>query len=141
MEILLNEVTSASISDPIAAVRQLYVHFIEQVTSNPRQTKVFDIIFHRCEKTAEMQSFIQEREGRIECLSKVEAIFKSAVEQGILPINTDTWIAVQITHGYLIGLVHEWLVDPAAYDLRLHGESMVDVLLAGLMAKPPLLKV
>ncbi|MBC3880416.1 TetR family transcriptional regulator [Undibacterium sp. LX40W] len=141
IEILLNEITSTPIEDPMAAIRQLYVHFIQQATGNPRQTKVFDIIFHRCEKTAEMETFIEEREGKRECLCKVQEIFELAVAQGVLPIDTDTWIAVQITHSFLIGLVHEWLIDTNAYDLGAHGEAMIDVMLAGLSAKPPRKKI
>ena len=124
-------------ADPIAAIRRLNIHFIQQATSNPRQTKVFNIIFHRCEKTAEMENFIEERDGKRECLNKIQEIFELAVKQGALPPDTDTWIAVQITHSFLIGLVHEWLVDTSAYDLGAHGETMIDVMLAGLVARPP----
>ena len=140
MEILLNEITSNTITDPIAAIRQLNLHFIAQVTANTRQTKVFDIIFHRCEKTAEMQSFIQEREDRNECLDKIGDIFRAAVAQGALPANTDIAIAVQINHAFLIGLVHEWLIDPNAYDLAAHAETMIDTVLFGLVHRPPLMK-
>ncbi|MFZ6801427.1 TetR family transcriptional regulator [Undibacterium sp. Di24W] len=140
METLLTEITSSSIDDPIATIRRLNLHFLRQVTINPRQTKVFDIIFHRCEKTAEMQFFIQERESRAECIDKIAEIFKAAVAKGILPANTDIAIAVQINHAFLVGLVHEWLIDTSAYDLSAHAETMIDVLMAGLVARPPLLK-
>lgn len=140
MEILLNEISSARSDDPIASIKKLYSHFIEQASNNTRQTRVFDIIFHRCEKTAEMESFIEEREGKRECLRQVQDLFDQAVEQKILPPETDTWIAVQITHSFLIGVVHEWLIDPKAYDLANYGEAMIDSVLAGLIAKPPLRK-
>lgn len=140
METLLNEIMNSSIDDPIATIRRLNLHFIRQVTINPRQTKVFDIIFHRCEKTAEMQSFIQERNSRAECIDRIAKIFKEAVKKGALPANTDIAIAVQINHAFLIGLVHEWLIDPSAYDLSVHAETMIDVLMAGLVTRPPLIK-
>jgi TetR/AcrR family acrAB operon transcriptional repressor len=140
METLLNEIMNSSIDDPIATIRRLNLHFIRQVTINPRQTKVFDIIFHRCEKTAEMQSFIQERNSRAECIDRIAKIFKEAVKKGALPANTDIAIVVQINHAFLIGLVHEWLIDPSAYDLSVHAETMIDVLMAGLVTRPPLIK-
>jgi TetR/AcrR family acrAB operon transcriptional repressor len=87
-----------------------------------------------------MQSFIQERESRAECINKIADIFKAAVAKGVLPANTDIAIAVQINHGLLVGLVHEWLIDPSAYDLSAHAETMIDVLMAGLVTRPPLLK-
>jgi TetR/AcrR family acrAB operon transcriptional repressor len=140
IEILLNEITSSSIADPIAAIRQLNLGFIAQVTANPRQIEVFDIIFHRCERTAKIQSFIQEREGRNECMNKIGDIFREVVRQGVLPENTDVAIAVQINHAFLIGLVHEWLIDRNAYNLAAHAEMMIDAVLFGLINKPPLKK-
>lgn len=140
METLLNEISGSSIDEPIATIRRLNLHFLRQVTINPRQTKVFDIIFHRCEKTAEMQSFIQERESRAECIDQIAEIFKAAVAKGELPLNTDIAIAVQINHAFLVGLAHEWLIDPSAYDLSACAETMIDVLIAGLVTRPPLKK-
>jgi TetR/AcrR family acrAB operon transcriptional repressor len=137
IEMMLNEITSNSIDDPMAAIRQLNLHFIAQVTANTRQTKMMDIIFHRCEKTAEMQSFIQERESRVECLDKIGDIFREGVKKGVLPPDTDIQIAVQINHAFLIGLIHEWLIDPSAYDLAAHAEMMIDAVLFGLLNKPP----
>jgi TetR/AcrR family acrAB operon transcriptional repressor len=98
---------------------------------------MFDIIFHRCEKTAEMQTFIQERESRNECMDKIADIFRAGVDKGIFPPDTDIQIAVQINHAFLIGLVHEWLIDPSAYDLAAHAESMIDAVLFGLVNRPP----
>jgi len=137
LEVMLNEITSNSIDDSMAAIRQLNLHFIAQVTANTRQTKMFDIIFHRCEKTAEMQSFIQERECRHECLDKIGDIFRAGVNKGVFPPDTDIQIAVQINHAFLIGLVHEWLLDPKAYDLAAHAEMMIDAVLFGLVNRPP----
>jgi TetR/AcrR family acrAB operon transcriptional repressor len=44
---------------------------------------------------------------------------------------------MQALHSYLIGLMHEWLLAPEAYDLAKHAEPLVDVLLAGLRVAPP----
>lgn len=140
METLLNEIMNSSIDDPIATIRRLNLHFIRQVTINPRQTKVFDIIFHRCEKTEEMAFFALEQEKRAECLSQMEVIMQAAVTHGRLPANTNTWIAMQAIHSYLIGLIHEWLIDTSAYDLEQHAEDLIDMFLAGLVARPPLQK-
>ncbi len=138
IETLLNEITSTPPEDPFAALRQLYVHMLKEVASSPRQTNVFNIIFHRCEKGTEMSSYAHEKEPRNECILKMEDIFKVAVTQKKLPVNTDTWIAVQMIHSYSIGLIYEWLVDTKAYDLAKRAEYMIDVMLAGIIAKPPL---
>lgn len=140
MDALLNEIASAPDIDPIAALRQMMVHLLKQIATDKRQRRVFDIIFHRCEKTDEMAFFAMEQEKRAECLTQMEAILQVAVSQARLPANTDTWICMQAIHSYLIGLIHEWLIDTAAYQLEQHAEDMVDMFLAGLVARPPLRK-
>lgn len=137
MEALLNEIAATPDKDPLAALKKLNIHFLQLVTGNERQRNVFDIIFHRCEKTADLDFFRIEDEKRTECLGKVQAIIQQAVDEGTLPIDTDTWIAMQANHAFLIGIVHEWLEDSKAYCLIRHAEDMIDMFMAGLLARPP----
>lgn len=140
MEALLNEITSTPDKEPLAGIKQLNLHFLQLVTSNERQQKVFNIIFHRCEKTSELVFFSAENEKRTECLAKVQAQLQKAVDQGALHADTDTWIAMQALHAFVMGIVHEWLDDTSAYSLTQHGEDMIDMFMAGLVARPPLKK-
>lgn len=138
MQSLLNEIAATPDKDPLDALRQMTTHMLMHVASNPRQRIVFDIIFHRCEKNDDMAFFVHEKERRGECLSRVEGILREAVAKGQLVSETDTLLAVHAIHSYLIGLIHEWLVDPAAYDLERHALAMMELFLAGLVARPPL---
>ncbi len=137
MQSLLNEIMAASDKDPLDALRQLSVHMLTQVAKNPRQRTVFTIMFHHCEKNDEMAFLANEMEKRGECLSKVEKILQEAVRHGQLPSDTDTSVSVHAMHSYLIGLLHEWLIEPTAYDLERHAEVMIKIFLAGLVANPP----
>ena len=138
MDALLKEIIDAPDKEPLIALRKMTVHFFKQVACDQRQRKVFNIIFHRCEKTEDMAFFALEQEKRAECLSQMESILCDAVSQGKLPANTDTAIAMHAIHSYLIGVIHEWLIDTSAYDLEMHAEGMIDMFLAGLMSCPPL---
>ena len=138
MEALLHEITASAELDPIEGIRRMIEQMLIQVATNSRQRNVFDIIFHRCEKNDDMVFFVNEEEKRGECMSHMETIMQRAVDQGKLDKNTDTGLAVQALHGYMIGLIHEWLIDPEAYDLQRHALTMVDIFMAGLVARPPL---
>ncbi len=138
MQSLLNEIAAAPDKNPLEALRQMSTHMLMHVASNPRQRIVFDIIFHRCEKNDDMAFFAHEQKRRGECLSRVEGILREAVAKGQLAAETDTLLAVHAMHSYLIGLIHEWLVDPQAYDLERHAAPMMELFLAGLVARPPL---
>jgi TetR/AcrR family acrAB operon transcriptional repressor len=137
MQALLNEIAAASAQDPLAALRQMMLHMLEQVSRNPRQRTVFDIMFHHCEKNPDMDFFNHEKEKRGECLAKIDAMVCQAVAQAQLPAQTDTALVVQAVNGYLIGLIYEWLIDPDAYDLGRHAGPLLDIFLAGLVARPP----
>lgn len=138
MQALLHEVSMAPDHDPIASLRQLMLHMLEQVTRDSRQRAVFDIMFHRCEKSDDMEFVAHEEEKRSECLARLEHLLRQAVIQKKLPANTDTALAVQALNAYLIGLIYEWLMDTAAYDLGQHAAVMIDLFFAGLLARPPL---
>ncbi|MFZ6848073.1 TetR family transcriptional regulator [Undibacterium sp. RuRC25W] len=140
MEALLNEILETPDKDPIVALKQLDIHFLQIVSGDQRQRRVFDIIFHRCEKNPDLPFFENEKRQRIECMAKIQAIIQSAVDQGKLHPDTDTWIAMQANHAFLVGIVYEWLEDTSAYCMIAHAESMVDMFLAGLFARPPLKK-
>jgi hypothetical protein len=63
----------------------LNIHFLKLVSSDSRQRKVFDIIFHRSEKNVDLPYFETEKEKRTECLNKVQVIIDNAVASGQLP--------------------------------------------------------
>ncbi|MBR7781538.1 TetR family transcriptional regulator [Undibacterium luofuense] len=137
MEALLNEVTASRDDDPLAALRRLNLHFLQLTAGDERQRRVFDIMFHHCEKNSVMQVIEDEKAKRDECLNQVESLFVRAVELGMLPPDTDTYMAMQANHAYLVGIVHEWLEDTQAFCLLQKAEAMVDLFIAGLRACPP----
>lgn len=137
-EALMNEIANTSSDDALEALRKMMQQMLYQVAGNPRQRVVFDIMFHRCEKNQEMAFFVDELAARQECLLQLEAIMHKAIEQGKLPANTDARMAMLAMHSYLIGLIHQWLLDPSAYDLQSRGAMMMEIFIAGLIAKPPL---
>ena len=138
MEAMFNEVTAVVGDDPLGSIQKLTVHALTQVAQSPQQQIVFDILFHKCEKTGEMAPmFERERQSRGECHSQIEVLFKQAVKLGQLPADTNTALAVHALHAYMTGLMHEWLLDPSAYDLAKHAESFVQTLIAGLRVAPP----
>ena len=138
MEAMVNEVMAVAGDDPLGSVRRLTVHALTQIAESRRQHTVFDILFHKCEKTGELaEVFERELESRNECHSQIEGLLKQAVKRGQLPIDTDTHLAMQALHSYLIGLMHEWLLSPGSYDLAKQAAPLVDVLLEGLRVAPP----
>ena len=138
MEAMFNEIAAVAGNDPLGSIHKLTVHALTQVAVSPQQQTVFDILFHKCEKTGEMAPmFEREQQSRSECHSKVESLLRRAVKLGQLPADTNTAMAMQALHSFMVGIMHEWLLDPTAYDLAKHADALVGTIVTGLRIAPP----
>jgi TetR/AcrR family acrAB operon transcriptional repressor len=54
-----------------------------------------------------------------------------------LPADVDPHLATQGLHALMVGIMHEWVLDPAAYDLHAAAPALIDMFLAGLKVNPP----
>jgi TetR/AcrR family acrAB operon transcriptional repressor len=124
--------------DPMLALRTLAVDALAKLASDRRTQTVFEILFHKCELVGELaQRSEAHQQDRRQCLASVEGLFALAVAKGQLPADTDAKLATHMMHAYIIGLMHEWVLDPADYDLAAAAPAIIDAFLAGLRAKPP----
>ena len=138
MEAMFNEITAVAGNDPLGSIHKLTVHALSQLATSAQQKTVFDILFHKCEKTGEMAlMFEREQASRDECHSKIETLLRQAVKLGQLPADTHTTLAMQALHSFMVGIMHEWLLDPTAYDLEKHADALVGTIITGLRIAPP----
>jgi TetR/AcrR family acrAB operon transcriptional repressor len=139
VEALLAEASERRQRDPIATVRQLALMALTQLARHADTQAMFDVIFHKCEFTAELAAVVAKNEAdRTACLSRVQRLFEQAVACGQLPAETDTFLATQGLHAYMVGLMHEWVQNPTGYDLEACAPPLIDCYLSGLASRPPL---
>jgi TetR/AcrR family acrAB operon transcriptional repressor len=124
--------------DPLGALRGFAVDALTRLATDGRTQAVFDILFHRCELVGELDERGRDQaQGRQHCLVSVEGLFALAIEKGQLPADADPSLAAHTMHAYVIGVMHEWVLDPGAYDLAGRAAAIIDLFLAGLRAEPP----
>ena len=124
--------------DPLGALRALAVNGLVRLATNPRTQAVFDVIFHKCEFADEFAAVAGRRHATDRgCLVNVERLLKQAVEMRQLPPDTDTVLAARCLNAYMVGVMHEWVQRPEAYDLARAAPAMIDCILAGVAEKPP----
>jgi TetR/AcrR family transcriptional regulator, acrAB operon repressor len=139
VEALLAQASQNAQHDPLAMVRQLALMALTQLAQHADTQAMFDVIFHKCEFTAELAPVVAKNDAdRAACLSQVQQLFDQAVVCGQLPSVTDTFLAAQGLHAYMVGLMHEWVLNPESYDLAACAESLIDCYLAGLVTRPPI---
>lgn len=138
VEALLAEASQCAQRDPLATVRQLAQMALTHLAGCADTQAMFDVIFHKCEFTEELAPVVAKNDAdRAACLSRVQMLFDQAVAIGQLPAHTDTFLATQGLHAYMVGLMHEWVLNPGSYDLAACAEPLLDCYLSGLAVRPP----
>ena len=138
LETMLSEAGAAQHDDPLGTLRELALAALMRLAHDPRAQAVFEVMLHEGEHTADIPSITERKQREREhCLTHVERVLQQAVAAGQLPDDTDTALATQALHAYIGGIMNNWVLDPAAYDLASSAGPLVDAIIAGLRASPP----
>jgi TetR/AcrR family acrAB operon transcriptional repressor len=139
MDTLAEQARESSEASPLATLRTLCVDTLLHLAGDARARAVLEIVFHKSELAGDLAG-VAERHDR-DCRHArgcVDSVVRRAIEKGELPRDTDATLAVHAVYAYITGIMHEWTLEPSAYDLRAHAGTLVDTLVAGLVARPPL---
>jgi TetR/AcrR family acrAB operon transcriptional repressor len=133
------EHASADIAaDPLGVLRELSIGALRALAEDPRAQNVFEIVFHKSELVDELAGLAtSHRQERCACLAQIEDIVRGAAAAGQLPDDIDAALATQGLHALMVGIMHEWVLDPSAYDLGKAAPGLIDMFLAGLKTNPP----
>jgi TetR/AcrR family acrAB operon transcriptional repressor len=137
-EEMLGQAHRGRLDDPLGTLRALCVGTLNRLGTDARTCAVFDVIFHKCD-VGDASAASQLRRDAVEraCLHRVEGVIRQAIARGQLPADTNAPLAAQGTHAYMVGLMHQWVLDPGAYNLARAAPALIDTWLAGLAARPP----
>ena len=139
MEAMLASAGEIRQKDPLGALRALAVNGLVRLATNARTQAVFDVIFHKCEFAAEFASVAGRRHATdTGCLANVERLLKQAVTRRAAPAqhrHRARGALSQCVHGRRDARMG---AAPEAYDLAQAAPAMIDCVLAGLVARPPL---
>jgi TetR/AcrR family transcriptional regulator, acrAB operon repressor len=125
-------------TDPLATLRELCVGALQRLATDARTQAVFEVIFHKTELVDELADMATSQEDeRCQCLRQIESIVRRCVEVGEFAPDTDAALAAQGLNALMVGIMHEWVLDPSAYDLNSAAPALIDAFLAGLVACPP----
>jgi len=124
--------------DPLGMLRELSIGALRTLAEDARAQRVFEIVFHKSELVDELAGLAtSHRQERCACLTQIEDIIRGAATAGQLPADIDAALATQGLHALMVGIMHEWVLDPAAYDLARAAPGLIDMFLAGLKTNPP----
>lgn len=118
---------------PLDFLRRGVAQALRQTVSDPQVRRVFEIASHKTEYVDELQVIRDRRIAfREECLADLERLFAAAMKLGQIGRHIAASVAARGAHALIDGLLHNWLLDPSAFDLEVVGLAALDTYLAGL---------
>jgi TetR/AcrR family acrAB operon transcriptional repressor len=138
LDAMFERAGEAALADPLGTLRALSIGALQNLADDPRAQKVFEIVFHKSELVDELADLATaHRQERGICLAQIENMMRASARAGQLPADLDPTLATQGLHALMVGIMHEWVLDPSAYDLRAAAPALIDMFLAGLRHQPP----
>jgi TetR/AcrR family acrAB operon transcriptional repressor len=117
----------------LAQMRDGFVDVLRRVIADPQLKRVFGIATHKVEYVGEMDA-VRERHLRMrnECLADMERALRRAQRNGSLPKGVPPHSAAVGMLALFDGLLQNWMLDPAGFDLLRVGAQVFDAYLRGL---------
>lgn len=124
-------------ADPLARIRSSVRAALTRIATDPQTRRVLEVATHKVEYVDELQAVrLRHLTVRREFLLQVgRGLHAAAVHQAV-QLALPAAIAAQGLHTLIDGLIQNWLLDSAAFDLVSVGQSLMDVYLAGLGLRP-----
>ena len=128
--------SQSGLTDPLGRLRQNVASAFHQTVHDPQVRRVFEIASHKVEYVDELQAgHDRHLVERANCMNDLQGLLTQAVDAGQLGRSVQPVVAAVGLHALLDGLMHNWLLDPQAFDLEAVGAHALDVYLAGLNAR------
>lgn len=113
-------------NNPLQRLREKLVVGLQYIAEIPRQQALMQILYHKCEFNSEM---ISEQEIRDKIGLSHRSIRKSlqeCMDENLIASSLDLDVIIIILHGSFSGIIKNWLMNPASYDLYGQAPVLVD---------------
>jgi TetR/AcrR family transcriptional regulator, acrAB operon repressor len=123
--------------DPLAFIQDRLLRALKLTAEHEPTRRVFEIATHKVEYVDELLA-VRDRhlQCRNDCLAEVERELKRAMKQGLIGNRLSARAAALGLHALIDGLIQNWMLDPAAFDLVKVGRQVTQAYLAGLRTEP-----
>ena len=125
-------------ADPsLRELRDAFVAVLRRVVADPQMKRVFVIATYKVGPIGPLDA-VRDRHLSVRnaCVAEVERALKQAMRRGELGRRMPARAAAIGLHALLDGLLQNWMLDPAAFNLVKVGSQALDAYLSSLMAAP-----
>ena len=125
-ELIQDHLTAGLEHDPFQQLREKLIVGLQYIAETPRQQALLQILYHKCEFNDEMlaEAVIREKMGFNP--QTLHEVLQSCQQQGCVANNLDLDVVMIIIDGAFSGIVQNWLMNMAGYDLYKQAPALVD---------------
>ncbi|AYN26775.1 MULTISPECIES: TetR family transcriptional regulator [Buttiauxella] len=109
--------------------REIIIETLKFISTDHRQRELLQILYHSCEFNGEMYSEREIRERIWFNRERMKKLLRNCISKGLIPVNTNIELMITIIHGYLSGIVKNWLMRPENLNLNEQAPEIADNLL------------
>lgn len=125
-------------TDPLIRTRSVIHKALQLIATDPQARRVFEVATQKVEYVEELQAVqLRHLTVRNNFVQQVELGLRAAATRHGVKLALPAATAAQGLHALIDGLIQNWLLDSAAFDLEAIGLAVVDVYLQGLGFQPP----
>lgn len=122
-------------AEPLAELRRGIGDVLAQLVRNAQVQRVLEIAMHKVEYVGDMRMVRERRIASRDALqADLERLFAQAARRGLIGVQPSPQVAATGLHALMDGLLYNWLLDPASFDLEVTGLQVLDTYLRGLTA-------
>ncbi|MFT3858882.1 MAG: TetR family transcriptional regulator [Aquabacterium sp.] len=133
MEEALKAIDTEHEVQPLACLKASLLDALRRIAEDPRTRRVFDIATLKVEYVDDLLGVrTRHLDVHTSCRAHIEATFRRAQKLGHVPAAGDARAMAIGYLGLVNGLIHNWMLDPAQFDLVQLASISVDAFLTGL---------
>lgn len=115
-------------ADPLAGLRESLLFVVRELQEDPRRRRVYEIIFQKCEMTAQNEPMgTLLRQSVLVGSDRMRLAFNDAIKRKQVPTNLDINSAITHLHVQITGVIYLWLLLPDNFDLQTQATRMIDL--------------
>lgn len=115
-------------TDPLASLRESLLFVINELQLDPQRRRVYEIIFQKCEMTAQNEPMgTLLRQSVLVGSDRIRSAFNEAIERKQVPANLDIDSVITHLHVQITGVIYLWLLLPDKFDLQTQATRMIDL--------------
>ncbi|QMI03709.1 acrEF/envCD operon transcriptional regulator [Citrobacter sp. RHB25-C09] len=124
---LINDRLSSDTHDnPLLQLREKLIVGLQYIATVPRQQALLQILYHKCEFNDEMLSKREIREKMGFSQLTLRHVLQTCMNKGLVSRTLDLEVILIVIHGSFSGIVKNWLMNPASFDLFSQAPALVD---------------